>query len=137
MGGPLLLGAAVTALLLGVVVVVTGSLVGGSAAAYGALVGTLLVVLVLGLGTFTVDAVAGVLPGAALMVALLTYTLQVVVLAAVFVALQGSGLLGDTLDRRWLAAGIIVGTLAWLAAQIRLTTTARIPAFDLPDAATR
>jgi len=136
-GGSLLLGAAVFALLLGVLMVVLGALLGGSAAAYGALTGTLLAVVVLGLGTFTVDAVAGLMPSASLLVALLTYVLQVVLLAVAFGVLTSSGLLDDTLDRRWLAAAVIVGVLAWLVAQIRLTTKARIPVYDLTKASAR
>ena len=73
---------------------------------------------VFGLGALVVDRVAGALPSAALLVALMTYTLQVVLLAALFLALSGSGLLDDELDRRWLAGTIIAGTFVWLGAHL-------------------
>ncbi len=40
----------------------------------------------------------------------MTYTLQVVLLAALFLGLSDSGLLDESLDRRWLAGTIIAGT---------------------------
>ena len=95
---------------LGAAAVVAGALVQGSPAAYGAAVGALIVVGVFGFGSFVVNTVATLMPTAALLVALLTYTLQVVAMGLVFVALSGSGLLGDELDREWLAGTVIAGT---------------------------
>lgn len=131
-GTRVLLLAALAALSLGLVGALVGALTDGSAAAYGALVGTVLVLVVLGFGSTVVNAVATVMPAASLMVALLTYLLQVVLMALVFAALSGSGLLDDTLDREWLAGVVIVGTFVWLTAQLVLTTRMRIPAYDLP-----
>ena len=74
------------------------------------------------------------MPTASLLVALLTYTLQVVLMGMVFVALSRSGLLGDTLHREWLAGVVIAGTFGWLLTQLVLTTRQRIPAYDLPGA---
>lgn len=131
-GARVLLGAALAALVLGVATALTGALAAGSAAAYGALVGTALVLVVLGFGSVVVDAVAGVMPTASLLVALLTYTLQVVLMGLVLIALSGSGLLDDTLDREWLAGTVIGGTFGWLGVQLILTTRMRIPVYDLP-----
>lgn len=131
-GGPVLLGAAGAALVAGLVAILAGAVVGGSPAAYGALAGALLVVAVFGFGSGVVHVVAGLVPAASLLVALLTYTLQVVAMAVVLVSLETSGLLDDALDRRWLAGAVIVGTLAWLAAQVVLASRLRIPAYDLP-----
>jgi len=140
-GGSVLLGAAAVALVLGGLTVLSGALVGGADAAYGALAGTLLAVGIFAFGSFMVNAVAGAMPAASLLVALLTYTLQVVLMALVFVALGRSGLLDDALDRRWLAGAVILGTIGWLVAQLVLATRARIPAFDLggdlPEAGAR
>lgn len=119
--------------LLGLVAALLGAATSGSAAAYGALVGALLVVAVFGFGTFTVNAVAAIMPAASLLVALLTYTLQVVAMALAFVALSGSGLLGETLDRAWLGGTVIAGTLGWMAVQVVLSTSRRIPIYDLPE----
>jgi hypothetical protein len=113
-------------------VVLLGAIAGGAPAAYGALAGGLLVLAVLGTGSLVVDVVAKVMPAASLMVALLTYTLQVVLMAAVFVALSRSGLLDDALDRQWLGGAIIAGTLAWTFVQVWLTAHLRIPAYDVP-----
>lgn len=117
----------------GLVTAGVAAVVGGSDAAWGALVGTALVVAVFGFGTFTVNAVAALLPAASLLVAVLTYTLQVVAMALVFVALSNSGLLDGTIDRNWLGGTVIGGTLVWLVVQVMLSTSRRIPIYDLPE----
>jgi ATP synthase protein I len=129
-GARVLLGAAAAASIATLGAALLGLLVAGSAAAAGALVGALLVLLVFGLGAFAVNAVAATMPGASLLVALLTYTLQVVLMGVVFWGLSTSGALGEQLDERWLAGTVIVGTLVWLGVQIRQSVRARIPAFE-------
>ena len=84
-------------------------------------------------GGFTVNAVAGALASAALVVALLTYTLQVVAMALAFVAISGSGLLDETVSRGWLGGSVILGTRVWMAVQVLVSTSRRIPIYDLPD----
>jgi ATP synthase protein I len=133
-GVTLLLGAAGAALVVGVALCVAGALLHGSAAAYGALVGTAIAVGVFSFGTFMVNLVAGMVPPAALLVALLTYTLQVVLLGLVFVGLSESGLLDGELDRTWLGAAVITTTGIWLLSQIVLFSRRRVPVFDLPPA---
>jgi hypothetical protein len=130
--GYTLLGAAISALLAGLVVVLIGALAQGPHAAYGALVGTALCVAVFGFGAFVVNVVAGVMPAAALLIAMLTYTMQVALMALAFLALTRSGVLDETLDRRWLGGAVITATMSWLVAQIWLSTRARIVAYDLP-----
>ena len=93
----------------GAVGVLVGGLVEGSAAAWGVVAGT------------------------TLLVALLTYTMQVAVLALVFLALQRSGALEDAVDRRWLGVTVILGTLAWTALLVRGATTQRIPLYHTPE----
>lgn len=126
----LLLGAAVT-VVLGLLATVLGGLVSGAAAALEVLVGTGLVVVVCTLGAILVTAVARVSPAASLLVALMTYTLQVVLLLVAFVLLERSGLLGAELHRGWLGGAVIGATVLWLVTQVTLVTTARIPAYDL------
>jgi ATP synthase protein I len=133
-GTRVLLDAALVALLLGLGAAAVAAVVTGSAGAYGALAGTALVLGVLGFGAVVVNTVAGVMPTASLMVALLTYSLQVVLMGVVFAALSRSGLLDDTLDRSWLAGVVIGGTFGWLTTQVVLTARLRIPAYDLPEA---
>lgn len=136
-GASALLGAGLVVAALGAAAVLLGALVSGSAAAYGALVGTLLVLAVLGLGSMVVSVIAGVMPTAALLVALLTYTLQVVLMGLLLAVLAESGALGAALDAEWLGGTVIAGTVLWLASQIVLTTRLRIPVYDLPEAGER
>lgn len=135
-GARVLMGAAAVALGAGLALSLVGALASGSTAAYGALVGTVLAVGVFALGAFSVNLVAGVMPSASLLVAMLTYTLQVVLMALVLVALSSSGALDDGLDRGWLAGAVITVTLVWLLCQIVLVTRARIPAYDVPVSGT-
>ena len=67
-------------------------------------------------GAFSVNLVATVAPRASMMFALMTYTLQVLLLAVVLVAVSRSDLAPDTLDLRWLGGTVIAGTLVWMAA---------------------
>lgn len=133
----MLLGAATGALALGVIAAAIAALVSGSAAGLGALVGTVIVVLVFVGGASVVNMVAGISPAASLMVALLTYLLQIVLMAVILFAISGSGLVPDVLNAYWLTGAIILGTLGWMVFQIILTTRLRLPAYDLTDASAR
>ncbi|KAA1428848.1 hypothetical protein [Nocardioides antri] len=129
--GPLAVAAAVTTAV-GAVLVVVAALVSGEAAAYGALLGTAIAVVVFSFGGFAVDAVARLMPVASLLVALLTYTMQVLLMLMLFVGLNRSGALDDTLDRGWLGGATIVGVLVWSVVQLTASAKARIPAFETP-----
>lgn len=134
-GVTLLLWSGAVTLVGGCLIALVGWLVQGAAAGLGALVGTGLVVAVCAGGALLVNAVAGALPSASLVVALLTYTLQVMLLLVAFVALERSGLLDDSLDRIWVGVSAIAATLEWLVAQVVLTFRTRIPTYDLPTEA--
>lgn len=130
---PLVLAAGVTAVV-GATIVGLAALTSGSPAAYGALVGTGIALLVFCFGAFAVDAVARLMPVASLLVALLTYTMQVLLMLVVFVGLNRSGALDDSLDRAWLGGSIIAAVLTWTFAQLTASAKARIPAFETsPD----
>ena len=122
--------AALVALAVAAVLVGVAAVLSGASAARGAGVGALIAIGVFAFGGLSVDAVARVAPAASLLFAMLTYTFQVVVMALVFVALNSSGLLDDELDPTWLGVAVIVATFVWIGVQIRLATTARIPAFE-------
>ena len=77
------------------------------------------------------------MPSATVLVALVTYTLQLVVLAAVALSFIRNGVFEETLDRRWFGAGVALTTAAWMVAQIVAATKARIPVYDLPEAGER
>jgi hypothetical protein len=124
-----LLGASAAGAAAVVALAAVAAVVDGSAGVAGAAVGGGITLLVFLLGIAVVDAVARVLPAASLLVALLTYALQLLVLALVVVALERSGLAGDELARGWFAAGVISVTLLWLAGQVLAATRQRIPAF--------
>lgn len=119
--------------LLGVLAVGTAALVSGSSGAAGAAVGAGMVLVFFGAGAVVVNAVASVSPAASLLVALLTYTLQVVLVGLVFAALNGSGLLDSTVDRTWAGGTVVAATLVWLVAQIFSATRSRQPLYDLPE----
>lgn len=125
-------GAALGALALGVLVAVVGGVVAGSPAAYGALVGAVLAVGVMAFGSSTVHVVAGLVPGASLLFALLTYALQLLVVLAVLAGLDGVAGPGEPLARGWLAGTLIGTVLGWLVVQVFLATRARIPVYDEP-----
>lgn len=131
-GASPLLGAAIASALLVAALGVVGLLVAGSAGLLGALAGGGLALVVFLLGTTVVHTVASVMPAMSLLVALLTYTLQVVLMAVVVVALSRSGLTGEELSREWFAGAVIAVTMLWLAVQVWLFTRLRIPTYDLP-----
>ena len=136
-GVTVLLVAAATALLVGLAMMVVAALVSGTAAAVSVAAGVGLVVSVVSFGVFTLNTVASIMPSATVVVALVTYALQLVVMAAVILTLARSGLFDETLDRRWLGGGVAMATLAWMIAQIVSATKARIPVYDLPEAGAR
>lgn len=122
--------AATIALLVGLSMSALGALLSGSEAALGALLGTLVSVAVLFGGSIAVDLVAGALPSASLLVALLTYSLQLVILGVFFLAVQRSAEMQGEIERAWIGFAVIAVTVAWMVAQILLTARRRIPAFE-------
>ncbi|QIK67113.1 hypothetical protein G7072_12845 [Nocardioides sp. HDW12B] len=116
---------AVTAV--GVVLALLALLVGGSGAATGAAAGALLVVSFFTFGAFSVNLVATVAPRASMLFALMTYTLQVLLLAVVLVAVNRSDVAPGTFDARWLGGTVIVGTLVWMGALLVGTLRAGTP----------
>jgi ATP synthase protein I len=125
--------AALATLVLGVASVVAGLLLSGPSAASGAAVGFGMVLVFFGTGAVVVNAVATVSPVASLMVAILTYTLEVVLVALVFAALDGSGALDGAVDRTWAGVAVIAATLVWLVSHIISATRSRMPLYDLPE----
>ena len=125
--------AVLATVVLGVVLTVAAALLGGTPAVLGVLVGIALVGGFFGLGTVVLIWVTRVSPAASLLVGLLTYTLQVIVLALAFVGLQASGLMQSTIDGGWLGGTVIAGTFVWLAIQVTLTLRTRQLYYDLPS----
>lgn len=128
-----LLGPAVAAAVVGMVLVVAGAVAGGSDAALAAAVGAIAVTAVFTFGNLTVGLVARLMPSLSLVFALLTYALQLAVVTAVFAGLARSGALDERMDRTWLAVGVIAATLAWTLAQVVVNMRARVLLYDLPS----
>jgi ATP synthase protein I len=126
--GPLAVTSAV-----GLALVALAAVLTGPPGALGALIGTGLVASVFAFGAVAVGLVALVAPAASLLVALLTYTLQVVVVGLVYMGLSSGGALDGPVDARWLSAAVIACTLAWTATQITVTVRSRQPVYDLPS----
>lgn len=116
---------------LGLVLVLVGALVTGSAGAAGAAIGATMVCVVFAFGAVVLGVVALVAPAASLLVALLTYTLQVVLVGLVYMGLSGGGALDGTVDPKWLSGAVIACTLAWTTTQIVVSMRARQPIYDL------
>lgn len=129
--GPVVRAALVTTLSLGLVAALVGFAVAGTPALLGVLVGTAMVCTFFAVGAVVLDVVAALAPATSLLVALLTYTLKVVLIGLVFVALTRSGLMEHDIDARWLGGTVIAGTLAWLVAQVVASTRVRIPVYEL------
>ncbi|MCW2846384.1 MAG: putative synthase protein [Marmoricola sp.] len=108
-----------------------GGLVGGSDAALGALSGGSLALCFLLFGSLVVETATRMAPQTAIVIALMTYTLQVAALALVFVVLTSSGAVGTTLSGGWLAGGVVVATVAWTLGQLVASTRARVLAYDI------
>ncbi|NYG60584.1 ATP synthase protein I [Nocardioides daedukensis] len=136
-GGSALLGAGLTALVLGLGTALVGVLVSGSSALLGALIGTAIIIGVFGTGALAVDLISRTMPTMSLLVALMTYLLQVIGMGLIFVALKASGALDSAVDARWLGGVVIAGTLVWLTVQVVLATRLRLPVYDLKDAGER
>lgn len=129
-----LLAAALSVLASTAVTVGAGAIASGRTEAVSALLGGGIVMVFFAFGSVVVSAAAHVTPQAALLVAMVTYTLQVALVALIFSALTSSDAFDRDLSAGWLAAALIVGTFAWMAGQLIATLRAPIPAWEV-DAA--
>jgi ATP synthase protein I len=120
-------------LVLGIVLVVVAALVDGSSGAAGAAIGAGMVLVFFGLGALAVNAVSTVSPNASMLVALLTYVLQVALVGVVLAALERSGMLERSVDRGWAAGSVIAATVVWLGTHTISTMRARQPLYDVHE----
>jgi ATP synthase protein I len=132
-----LLAGLVCTAVLGLLAGAVGAMLRGPEAAIAVAVGVALVLIVFGAGAVVVAVVARAAPAASLFVALMTYTLSVVLVGVFFLWLDNSGLLQGGIDRRWLGGTVIAGTLVWLTAQVVASFRTRQPLYDLPSPASR
>lgn len=116
----------VSAVLLAVLTAV-GAGLDGAAGALGAAAGVLLVVVSYVASSLALAWADSVHPRMVLSVGLLTYSLKFAVLGAAVFAVAAS----DWAGQRMLAVAIIVGTVAWITAQVWWTWRARIPYVEI------
>ena len=130
--GRVLLKTALVVAGIGAVICLAAFVVVGPPAGWSAAIALALVVAFFGTGAVILQVVARVVPAMALLVALMTFTLQVVLIGLAFMALRRAGMLDDgTLDPKWLAGTMLALTAVWLVGHVRAATTARIPVYDL------
>lgn len=132
---PRVLRAGVLAVLATTVVLVVLALsLDDAAAVRSAALGGGLVVFFFAFGAVNVGIASRIVPSTALLVAMLTYTFQIVLVALVFVGLRRSDAFDSTLTEGWLAAGLIADTLTWMTAQVVTTLRTPIPPWEGPTA---
>jgi len=112
---------------IGVVLGVVAAVVADSSAVWGVVVGILLTLASLGLGSLVLAWVTEISPGMSLVVALMTYTLQVVLLLTAYVVLSGSEAARDAVSGPWLGTTVIATTVVWLGLQVQALRTSRQP----------
>jgi ATP synthase protein I len=100
-------------LVLGVLSAAFAALVAGSQAALGVAAGLGVASVTLATGFVVVDLIAGLKPSASLLIAMLTFLLQVVLLGALLAAAARADDLETVVDRGWTAAGVLLAALAW------------------------
>lgn len=125
-------GATVAGLAVSTVVTLLAAVTSGGAAVGGAAVGGFALTLVMAYGTFVVHVAAKAVPHLSLLVAIMTYALQIASMIAFFLVLDRVGAMGESVDGTWMVAGVVVASLTWSTVQIWLSAKARIPLYDLP-----
>ncbi|MCM0619189.1 hypothetical protein [Nocardioides bruguierae] len=128
---PLVLAPAVALAVVGVAALLA-AVTSGGAAALGAVAGGVVGVVVLALGAGAVALVARVLPAASLLVALLTYGLQLVLLVVALGSLTAGDVLGSEEVRPWLSGTLVAVVLAWTPAHLVAAVKQRVPVYDAP-----
>ena len=93
---------------------VLGLAVAGRPQALGATLGAGLMTAFYLVGTVTVALVTAYAPRASLLVALLTYVLQVAALALVLAEVQASAEADASVDVTWVGGAVVVATVLWL-----------------------
>lgn len=128
-----LLAATAASLVIGLVLVLVAWAVDGPAGARGAGAGALITLMTFGWGTSVVDAVSRVMPAASLLIALLTYTLQLLVMGVAVKVVVDASEGGERFAHGWIAAGVVSLGVTWIVAQVWMTVRRRTLAYDLPS----
>jgi ATP synthase protein I len=107
---------------------------GGTPELVGALVGTAVVAGFFLFGMLNAALAAAFAPRASLVVAMLTYTMQVVALGLLLTALTRSDSTADVLDVGWLGGTVIAGALGWTLALVIHALRAPLDTTPIPAA---
>ncbi len=113
---------------------ICGAVAQDRTAALSALLGGGIVLVFFAFGAVVVGASAQLAPQTALLVAMVTYTFQVVLVALVFVGLTKAAAFESDLSAGWLAGALIAGTFAWMAGQLIATVRSPIEPWEGPVA---
>lgn len=119
----ILRGAALAVTLLAPIVLGVAGLLAGIRGVLGAAVGLLLTVVFFASSVLAAAVVARRWPGLLLQTGVATYAIKIAALAVALLALQGV----TAISLPALAWAVVVGTGTWLAAEVRLFLTAKIP----------
>ncbi|GGN40060.1 hypothetical protein [Streptomyces fuscichromogenes] len=114
--------AAVPTAAVGVLAAVVSGVVAGGKGAIGAVVGTVIVILFMGIGLYVLQRTARSMPQLFQMMGLMLYAAQLLLLV-IFMALFKNTTL---FNPRAFAITLVVATLAWIAAQTRAHMKAKI-----------
>lgn len=117
-----------------VLLAAVGALVSGLGAAASVLAGGLGALALMVSGTVVVRTVAQVAVPLSLMVALMTFALQVVLALALYAALSRSEA-AASLSTGWFAGGLGLAAGSWIVGHVVGTLTARVPLYDLGSTA--
>lgn len=112
------------------------AVVAGRPQVLGVVVGALVVAGFFTLGSLSTSLAAAYAPALSLVVALVTYALQVVLLAVVFLELTATPAARAAVDVDWAAGAVIAGTLLWTLSLVVAAVRTRQPLYELPDTGT-
>ncbi|MEW2303941.1 hypothetical protein AB0958_28920 [Streptomyces sp. NPDC006655] len=114
--------AAVPTAAVGVLAAVVGGVVAGGKGVIGALVGTVIVILFMGIGLYVLQRTARSMPQLFQMMGLMLYAAQLLLLVVFMAVFKNTTLFNP----RAFAITLVVATLTWIAAQTRAHMKAKI-----------
>ncbi len=114
--------AAVPTAAVGVLAAVVSGVVAGGKGAVGALVGTVIVILFMGIGLYVLQRTAASMPQLFQMMGLMLYAAQLLLLFIFMAMFKNTTLFNP----RAFAIALVVATLTWIAAQTRAHMKAKI-----------
>jgi len=128
---PMARAAALPSLVVGLAVALVALMVDGSGAFWSALAGSLLASAFFATGQIVLYLLRSVPPATLLLVALLTYVLQVVVLLAVYASFVRDADPASAFSATAFGVAIIACTAVWIVGLIRVAKRERIPLYQL------